>query len=868
MERNNESGDRDIDRRPQKKFRRGKRLAVLQDTLGARDLSASGSAAGPSHHEDQLQQLQPSIPVLTSEFFDSTFWVRLHMQRPILEPSEFAASYRAFLSGDETALSRESQLIGKVIVAWATSYGVDTRGQPEPHTGSQDIERRKSRTVTVIREILRLIDLYSILRRPTWDGVRVVLFTMPLTEGCLEPLERSSMYETAVNQVYMLSRAGDHNQLSFAARARLFWYCYVHEGVTTGLSGGRLIMGVGFMTNYLKQYLPRPEGSMVASESQNLEPAYRFASTAVRVAGACRRINTLLTCEAARSNIEVDPGAVGSILNELRVCYDEFEELKRTPTTIMTPDVAAGFCDGWKMFLFECQNKMQLNLRERLNDIERRQQPTSYVEELAVAQDGSTYPMPDSYDHRTVEQMNQARRAWSIARSSCLDLAHEVIDMTRQYQHTHFFSYDAALVRDGCYYAADLLAEEENTDEIIHLVMQVLGEMRWAFCRSERYRAELAAKRATRPTQVMFQSRNASASHTASIGNSSLPPDSREKQLPLPPASRTDPYNAATTSRAAIVVPDSQGLDEIVTSEAQRYISPPQSASRSHIPSLRAQAPTFGVGGITATTSSHSATHSFTSATGLHYQPSLTSHYHVADDSGPNWSQAHTGLLSQQDNSRFHQTVADPHARFGLDTYSQTATDRRDQRIRDISAHSSVGVDESGPWDRPQTRISAHTSKSGIRDQPTHSLQLRQQSVNRARTVGTPYSQSHRPRPGMAAVTPSTSSAGPSSHSSSLPHRSQPLRATTSSAMIEAQDWVSPHARQLAEHDRVIASQADGYADAVPEASSFRYRLEPVSENEAYYKEEEATTFISPQPNVQSNLTPSNRFDYDPYYRS
>ena len=58
------------------------------------------------------------------------------------------------------------------------------------------------------------------------------------------------MYEAAVGQVYMLCRIADVHSVrsgqgqvtdSFV-RARIFWYAHVHEGITTGLKGGRLIL--------------------------------------------------------------------------------------------------------------------------------------------------------------------------------------------------------------------------------------------------------------------------------------------------------------------------------------------------------------------------------------------------------------------------------------------------------------------------------------------------------------------------------------------------------------------------------------------------------------------------------------------------
>lgn len=60
------------------------------------------------------------------------------------------------------------------------------------------------------------------------------------------------MYEAAVQQVYTLCQhdgvaTGASSEVRAAnalVRARIFWYAYVHEGLTTGLRGGRLLMFV------------------------------------------------------------------------------------------------------------------------------------------------------------------------------------------------------------------------------------------------------------------------------------------------------------------------------------------------------------------------------------------------------------------------------------------------------------------------------------------------------------------------------------------------------------------------------------------------------------------------------------------------
>lgn len=66
------------------------------------------------------------------------------------------------------------------------------------------------------------------------------------------PMERLAMYEVAINQVYTLCsrvsvtsvNSGRGEYVDAAVRARIFWYAHAHEGITTGLRGGRLLLCV------------------------------------------------------------------------------------------------------------------------------------------------------------------------------------------------------------------------------------------------------------------------------------------------------------------------------------------------------------------------------------------------------------------------------------------------------------------------------------------------------------------------------------------------------------------------------------------------------------------------------------------------
>ena len=70
------------------------------------------------------------------------------------------------------------------LVVWAASFGHDEEGNADQSFG-QDGWRlaAKSRTNNMVKELLYLIDSYGIIRKPTWDGLVVLLIVLPLTKG-------------------------------------------------------------------------------------------------------------------------------------------------------------------------------------------------------------------------------------------------------------------------------------------------------------------------------------------------------------------------------------------------------------------------------------------------------------------------------------------------------------------------------------------------------------------------------------------------------------------------------------------------------------------------------------------------------------
>ena len=210
-----------------------------------------------------------------------------HSPGPILEPAEFRQRYIQFARGNSDALPVPGQLVAMSLVVWAASFGVNEYGV-EDQEPSASIRGRKEHVNEMLQEILYLIDLHGILRKASWDGVRLLLLMLPLTQGriafphplqclttyCRNPVSHGSlgetlltysahifrqpdptpkckvMYEATLSQIYNLCSlgpsapipSGQSGYIDALVRARIFWYGHVVDGVTSALRGGRILL--------------------------------------------------------------------------------------------------------------------------------------------------------------------------------------------------------------------------------------------------------------------------------------------------------------------------------------------------------------------------------------------------------------------------------------------------------------------------------------------------------------------------------------------------------------------------------------------------------------------------------------------------
>jgi hypothetical protein len=124
---------------------------------------------------------------------------------PVIEPHEFVARFIASQNGKSDSLGITGRLLAMALVVWASSFGVDENGgsldpledhiyQYQEHkvdihdhfdtdASAKLRTERRTRTNEMVKEMLYLIDVHGILRKPSWDGVRILLMILPLAQG-------------------------------------------------------------------------------------------------------------------------------------------------------------------------------------------------------------------------------------------------------------------------------------------------------------------------------------------------------------------------------------------------------------------------------------------------------------------------------------------------------------------------------------------------------------------------------------------------------------------------------------------------------------------------------------------------------------
>ncbi|GMK59564.1 hypothetical protein CspeluHIS016_0801700 [Cutaneotrichosporon spelunceum] len=497
-----------------KQLRRGKRISEIEMLYG----KSATDAALASQGDEAERSRSPSgrkmdrIPELTREFFDSQFFRRFIMQRPIVDSHDFVTVYLSKPIPCASAMGSVGAVLCHCLYAWGLSYGVDERGQLDVAEGGgeslgplnlvsagesevrreRDRQRRRDKFSGVVRTILREIDEYGILRKPSWDGIRAALLILPLTEGISTPVERQALYQSALSQVQLLCTIDSFdyeglpvtlpdtslNSNSTKAESirltqlQILWYAFVHESVTIGLRGGKLCLEDEIDLSFLEQSLDKQPATQSPG---HLRISSGMVAASVQFALTCRRIHAVLSGAHARKRSLPDAEQLRSIWDALERSWDEFESLKNDP--VATPfgghDEVTSFADGWKISVFQAQNAIRKQLEDRLEHLQ-----TS----RARADASSLPPSPTSHD--LVSDFNQLRHLHELARTRCEIMMSRVTDIVRRHNGAPMFEWDASLVRDGTYQAAMLLVATGGSNDDVSLCLQVLNESRWAYSKS------------------------------------------------------------------------------------------------------------------------------------------------------------------------------------------------------------------------------------------------------------------------------------------------------------------------------------------------------------------------------------------------
>ncbi|KAL0580207.1 hypothetical protein V5O48_001800 [Marasmius crinis-equi] len=469
-----------------KLLRRGRRLQQVEAIYGKAGSNSNGDLS-------PMSSPRPSaIPKLHPDFFSSPFWSWFSIQRPVLDPVEFPARYTQ-AQGQGQTLSPHTLLISLILVVWASSYGLDERGLPCSNSPGH-MPSRKERTQSMLREILEFLDFHAILRSPTWDGLRILLLLQPLVDedDTVHPLDRVAMRDASLSQVLSLSSlslsSAANPEDHAAVRARLFWYAYIQESITSGLRGGRLFLTTddldtlapvpsspltpsslnftglnlfspGSYGNGYPNHLPSPisptfpPNSTPPISSRSSPPlagsstplslpspdSYLFA-TPLRLSTIIRKAHRIVLSPKASKTIHahggiVDAVALGEVWKGLDSCWEELACIRKAGHGVEIEK----WTSAWQLIIFECHNLIKESLKQ-----------------LARTPSSPASPSPSS-----------PGALYEAATRKCFRLLPSILSVVKynlSYEGTDLFCYDTGLIRDGLFYAAYLSASISSGD--------------------------------------------------------------------------------------------------------------------------------------------------------------------------------------------------------------------------------------------------------------------------------------------------------------------------------------------------------------------------------------------------------------------
>ncbi|KAJ3488625.1 hypothetical protein NLJ89_g11595 [Agrocybe chaxingu] len=515
-----------------KLLRRGRRLQQVEAIYGK-----VADQDGNSSSTSSASRAASIIPILHSDFFASQFWRSFVVQRPILDSLEFPARFAAHCKGTRL-LGNEGGLIAMMLVTWAASFGLDERGMPHsegspvgphgtPDTSGSDasarlgtsLRQRKNKTEAFLREIMELIDLYGVLRRPTLDGLRVLLLLLPLMEDG-QPLERLAIHEATLSQVQALCVLSASQSSSFddaSVRARLF--CLLSSTDRSGDDLETFQRTLPPLNFDMGPSPPSPPAIEHASAvgGYSAEPSHfsgkafvnlmHAAATPLDLGNACRKIHTVLTGIKATRRAEdhgvVDAHGMREIWSDLDRCWQELDAMLAAPldphgNPQQRRTELRQFVNSWQIVIFECHNVIREALKQFIT------KPPSQAIYSA-----SSPPRPSSSHSSNSSPYLSPEHLHGVASRRCLALLPRIVRIIQSHtaresvEFQGLFRWDAGLVRDGCFFAAYLAASVEGdlievsevdsregidanftVDEAVSACLDALSSMQWAYSKT------------------------------------------------------------------------------------------------------------------------------------------------------------------------------------------------------------------------------------------------------------------------------------------------------------------------------------------------------------------------------------------------
>lgn len=220
----------------------------------------------------------------------------------------------------------------------------------------------------------------------------------------------------------------------------------------------------------------------------------------LQISSVCRQIHACLTGRMALCSDVVDERSMNTVWGTLDRCWRDLDQLRQYNMDVLEAEDINRFIHSWQVgdasplqstsllnllctqiYIFKCggyfrtlaitsisdpiyaDNVIRESLKQRL--------PPGAPQTVGAS----------SMDRRSIDLL----QLYQNAKMRCRNSVRSIITIIRQNLGTDFFRFDSCLVRDGCFYAAYLLANDSGSQGEVDTCITALREMRWIFSKSD-----------------------------------------------------------------------------------------------------------------------------------------------------------------------------------------------------------------------------------------------------------------------------------------------------------------------------------------------------------------------------------------------